>query len=161
MEEQTLKKICMSNSSRDKHLTVNRSTIERELIRNKGKDKYSCKQTDKLAVQRRKAGSSTPRKITLNIINIIESKLCKHQWSPEQISGWMKLNMKTSVSSEQIYQHIWKNKRKGEDLYKHLRHHGKKYNKRKGKNAGRGLIPNRVDIDKRPQIVEEKSRIGD
>jgi transposase, IS30 family len=34
-----------------------------------------------------------------------------------------------------------------------LRHSGKKYNKRKGKNSGRGLIPNRVDIDQRPSIV--------
>ena len=38
---------------------------------------------------------------------------------------------------------------------------GKKYNKRKGKNSGRGLIPNRVDIDQRPSIVAAKSRIGD
>src|SRR5471032_551031 len=46
-------------------------------------------------------------------------------------------------------------------LYLHLRHSGKKYNKRKGKNSGRGLIPNRVDIDQRPSIVAAKSRIGD
>ena len=37
----------------------------------------------------------------------------------------------------------------------------KKYNRRKGKNSGRGLIPNRVDIDQRPPIVAAKSRIGD
>ena len=47
------------------------------------------------------------------------------------------------------------------ELYKNLRHNGKKYNKRGSKNAGRGFIPNRVDIDKRPSIVEEKSQIGD
>jgi IS30 family transposase len=50
--------------------------------------------------------------------------------------------------------------RRGE-LYLHLRHSGKKYNKRKGKNSGRGLIPNRVDIDQRPSVVAAKSRIGD
>ena len=37
----------------------------------------------------------------------------------------------------------------------------KKYNRRKGKNSGRRLIPNRVDIDQRPPIVAAKSRIGD
>jgi IS30 family transposase len=42
-----------------------------------------------------------------------------------------------------------------------LRHSGRKYNKRKGNNSGRGLIPNRVDIDRRPSVVAEKSRIGD
>src|SRR5271170_6546202 len=50
---------------------------------------------------------------------------------------------------------------KRRNLYVQLRHHGKKYNKRKGKTSGRGLIPNRVDIDQRPAIVAEKSRIGD
>jgi IS30 family transposase len=41
------------------------------------------------------------------------------------------------------------------------RHNGKKYNKRKSRNSGRGLIPGRVDIDQRPAIVAAKSRIGD
>ncbi len=157
----TLKKNGMSNSSIAKDLSVDRSTIGRELIRNKGKGGYHYKQAQKLAIHRRKSSSSIPQKMIPDMINIIESKLCKFQWSPEQISGWMKLHMQKSVSPEQIYQYIWQNKRNGGDLYKHLRHHGKKYNKRKGKNSGRGLIPNRVDIDKRPKIVEEKSRIGD
>ena len=46
-------------------------------------------------------------------------------------------------------------------LWRYLRHNGKKYNKRKGKNSGRGLIPGRVDISERPAIAPEKSRIGD
>ncbi len=46
-------------------------------------------------------------------------------------------------------------------MYLHLRHSGKKYNKRNGRNSGRGLIPNRVDSDQRPAIVATKSRIGD
>jgi transposase, IS30 family len=56
---------------------------------------------------------------------------------------------------------VWKAKKNGDELYKFLRHSGKKYNKRSGKNSGRGLIPNRVDIELRDKIVEEKSRIGD
>src|ERR1700730_11955485 len=48
----------------------------------------------------------------------------------------------------------------GGALHLHLRHSGKKYNKRKGKNSGRGLIPDRVDIDQRPSIVAAKRRIG-
>ena len=38
---------------------------------------------------------------------------------------------------------------------------GKRYNKRTGKNAGRGLIPNRIDISERPAIVVRKTRMGD
>jgi len=56
---------------------------------------------------------------------------------------------------------VWADKRNGGFLYKQLRHQGKKYNKRSGKNAGRGCIPNRVGIEKRPEIVNTKSRVGD
>ena len=51
-------------------------------------------------------------------------------------------------------------KRAGGDLYTHLRRQGKKYDKRNGKST-RGQIKNRVSIDERPQIVDDKSRIGD
>jgi IS30 family transposase len=33
--------------------------------------------------------------------------------------------------------------------------------KHAGKNAGRGLIPNRIDISERPAIVVRKTRLGD
>ena len=46
-------------------------------------------------------------------------------------------------------------------MYKHLRRCGKKYNKRSGKLAGRGLIPNRIDISLRPVEVAARSRVGD
>ena len=46
-------------------------------------------------------------------------------------------------------------------MYKNLRHQGKKYNKRGYKLAGRGCIIARIDIEQRPIIVEEKSRLGD
>ena len=42
-----------------------------------------------------------------------------------------------------------------------MQYNGKKYNKRNGKNAGRGHIPNRVCIEKRPEVVAAKDRIGD
>jgi IS30 family transposase len=90
----------------------------------------------------------------------VEEKL-KLQWSPEQISGRLKIERATRISHETIYKHIWSDKRKGGFLYKHLRHHGKKYNHRSKGSAGRGCIPNRVDIDQRPPIVEEKIRVGD
>ena len=95
------------------------------------------------------------------LIREIEEKLTREQWSPEQISGWLKKEGRRFVSPERIYQHIWKDKRNGGSLWRYLRHNGKKYNKRKGKNSGRGLIPGRVDISERPAIAAEKSRIGD
>ena len=56
---------------------------------------------------------------------------------------------------------IWQDKRDGGDLWRSLRRRGKRYNKRGGKNAGRGLIPDRIDISERPAIVARKTRLGD
>lgn len=104
------------------------------------------------------------REIKRNSVNqSFKSSECKIRllWNPEQISGRLKAEGMACVSYETIYKMIWKNKQNGGDLYRCLRHGGKKYNKRSGKNSGRDLIPNRIDIELRDQIVEEKSRIGD
>ena len=135
------------------------STISREIKRNAGGKGYRHKQADAKAIERRSNASRTPKKLTPELVAIIEEKLLQ-DWSQEQISGRLKLEGHR-ISHEAIYQLVWKDKRAGGGLYKHLRHHGKKYNKRSSSKAGRGCIPNRVDITERPQIVEEKARIGD
>ncbi|MDP0562518.1 MAG: hypothetical protein QS721_09440 [Candidatus Endonucleobacter sp. (ex Gigantidas childressi)] len=43
----------------------------------------------------------------------------------------------------------------------HLRRQGKKYDKRRNGKSTRGQIKNRVSIDDRSEIVDDKSRIGD
>ena len=144
-----------------RQIGVNRSTICRELARNSGKRGYRFKQAQAKASGRRKAASLAPRKMTPDLVCHIEEKLTQEQWSPDQISGWLRKHGIAFISHERIYQHIWADKKDGGNLYLHLRHSGKKYNKRKGKNAGRGLIPNRVDIDQRPAAAARKSRIGD
>ena len=87
----------------------------------------------------------------------IEAKLRQMRWSPEQISGWLS-EQGIKLSHERIYQMIWDDKRDGGNLWRCLRRRGKRYNKRAGKNAGRGLIPNRIDISERPAIVARKAR---
>ena len=49
-------------------------------------------------------------------------------------------------------------KAKGE-LYKKLRHKGRKYRKRGTTKDNRGIIKNRIDISQRPEIVDDKSRL--
>jgi len=142
-------------------LGVHRSSTYRELKRNTGKRGYRHKQADEKARQRRNTACQAKKKMIPAIAAIIEEKL-RLQWSPVQISGWLKKNgYAKAVSHETIYQHIWQDKRNGGSLYKELRHHGKKYNKRSKGTAGRGCIPNRIDIKERPPIVEQKSRLGD
>ena len=140
---------------------VDPSTISRELVRNTGARGYRFKQAHEKASHRRKEASDKPRKMTPDLVELIEEKLTREQWSPDQISGRLAKDGVAFISHERIYQHVWKDKKDGGALHLHLRHSGKKYNKRKGKNSGRGLIPNRVDIDQRPSIVAAKSRIGD
>ena len=142
-------------------LGTHRSTIYRELDRNTGQKGYRHKQADEKTRQRRESASRAKRKMHPEMILIIEEKL-KLQWSPVQISGWLnRLDPETAVSYETIYQYIWQDKRNGGILYKGLRHAGKKYHKRSKGTAGRGCIPYRVDIDERPPIVKEKTRLGD
>ena len=136
------------------------STVSREIKRNTGGRGYRYKQADAKAVERRENASRTPQKLTPTLVTIIEKNLLE-KWSPDQISGRLKEKNIASISHETIYQHIWRNKRAGGVLYKQLRHNGKKYNKRSSGKAGRGCIPNRVDITERSQIVEQKTRIGD
>lgn len=142
-----------------KFVCLDTATISREIKRNIGERGYRYKQADAKAVERRMKASRTPKKLTHSLIARIEQNLLE-DWSPEQISGRLKLE-NISISHEAIYQHVWNDKRAGGLLYKHLRHCGKKYNKRSANMAGRGCIPNRVDIAERPPIVEQKIRLGD
>jgi IS30 family transposase len=99
--------------------------------------------------------------LTTDLIDLIEGKL-RNEWSPEQISGWLREYRSTLISHETIYKHIWSDKRNGRELFKNLRRTCKKYQSRcKEKQAGRGYIKDRVSIDKRPQVVDDKGRIGD
>ena len=87
--------------------------------------------------------------------------LLKEDYSPEQVVGTLKKVGKDTVSIETLYQYIWKNKKQGGTLHKHLRNQGRRYRKRGNSKDNRGVIQNRVDIDKRPKVVEERSRFGD
>jgi IS30 family transposase len=131
---------------------VHRSTISRELKRNSGQRGYRPKQAHRFCMARR---SKARRRITPEDWAAIEDKI-RMDWSPEQIAE----RTNFQISHEWIYQYIWANKRAGGELYKHLRCK-KKYRRRSDGQDRRGKIRNRVSIDERPAIVEERSRIGD
>ena len=81
--------------------------------------------------------------------------------SPEQISGRLRLKLGIEISHETIYRYIWDDKKRGGELYKYLRSRGKPYRKRGSSKDSRGQIKDAVSIDERPEVVDEKSRIGD
>ena len=83
------------------------------------------------------------------------------QNSPEQISGLLKKQGLHLISHEAIYLWIYQDKVNGGQLHLNLRQNHKKRRKRLGTNDRRGIIPNKVCIDDRPQEVNAKSRLGD
>jgi transposase, IS30 family len=142
-----------------KDMGRHRSTISRELQRNKGQRGYRYNQAHEMA-QQRHAEKPKAVKMTETIKQVVTSRL-EQKWSPEQIGGRLKQEGKKSVSHETIYRFILTDKKAGGELHKHLRHQAKPYRKRYGKKDYRGIIPARVDIDERPAIVDEKTRLGD
>ena len=132
-------------------LGVHRSTISRELRRNRGKRGYRPKQAHQFALQRRKKAR---KRITTDIWALVEEKL-RQDWSPEQIAGRFKEG-DIAISHEHIYQYVYADKRVGGDLWKHLRCQ-KKRRKRVGDYDRRGKIPNRKSIEERPEVVEQRT----
>lgn len=135
---------------------VDKSTISRELKRNQGQRGYRAKQAHNLALSRRRKGEA---RIPAGTWEVIEAKI-RLDWSPEQISGWMLKWHQIQVSHEWIYQYLLRDQQAGGDLYKHLRCQ-KKRRKRYGGHDRRGQLPNRRSIAERPEVVEQRQRIGD
>ncbi len=97
---------------------------------------------------------------TSELEHVIKEKLIL-DWSPEQISGYGKRHGLFDISHERIYQYVLKDKKSGGHFFMHLRRGKKKYKKRYGYSRDNGPIKNRVFIDERPKIVDEKIRVGD
>jgi IS30 family transposase len=134
-----------------------KSTISRELRRNRGQKGYRPYQADELAFDRQ--CDAYRARIAWQTWQQVE-RLLRQDWSPEQITGRLKLEQQPTVSHECIYLYIYAEKRRGGTLHRHLRSQ-KKQRKRYSGYIRRGQIPNRISIDKRPQIVASKSRFGD
>ena len=99
-------------------------------------------------------------RFTEEVKQYVDECLAK-DYSPEQISGRAAVESRECVSHERIYQYVWKDKKAGGDLYTHLRHKGRRYRKRGNAKDSRGIIKDRVDISQRPEIVDQKQRLGD
>ena len=140
-------------------LGISQSTISREIKRNSFEGTYKPELAEQFSFHRHKFKTKN-KKLTRKVMNYIKDKL-KLDWSPEQISGVMKKDKLPSVSHETIYKYIYTNKHHGGKLYLKLRHKNKKYHKRGNEYNSRGVIKNRVMIDKRSKVVEHKKRIGD
>lgn len=133
------------------------STISRELKRNKTKrGKYNPVTANEMAKEKRERvvrNTALSSGVLQKALKILREK----RWSPEQISGHLKLKG-IQISKERIYQEI----RRHPELHQYC-HHKMKYRRhqeKQYKTAGKTLIPDRVSIHDRPKEADGK-RFGD
>lgn len=138
---------------------VHHSTVCHEITRNSINGKYDPEAADQKGKTRRQQARKY-RKISPQTWRLVE-KLLRLDFSPEQIAGLFERSGVKMISHETIYQYVLADQANGGTLWKHLRRSRKKRRKRYGKQDRRGVIPDRVSIDQRPAIVDQKCRIGD
>ncbi|WFE69564.1 IS30 family transposase [Thiomicrospira sp. R3] len=152
-------KIGLSQKEIASHLERHPSTIGREIKRNTGMRGYRPKQANQFSVERRGAALKA-----IKLTEAIKDKvkiLIQQELSPDQVCFYLEKNDIVKLHHETIYRMVLADKKQQGTLYQHLRHLHKTHRKRYGSYDRRGRIKNAVSIDERPEIVDEKSRIGD
>ena len=80
---------------------VHKSTISREVRRNQGRRGYRPQQAHRFTLTRRR--TKVRRRIPADMWHCV-NRLLQEEWSPEEISGWLRICQGHSVSPEGIYQ---------------------------------------------------------
>lgn len=152
-----------------------RSTICNELKRNgkktkKGEMRYKAKKADVMARRRAAQKAADRRKMTPEVWAEVKAKL-ELGWTPEMICERARRDGKPSVCRELIYQEYYRRQKlvlaglsdeklpllpKRRKQRKTRDRNAKKYSR----DAGRGKIRERVDIDQRPKNVLNRKRVG-
>ncbi len=136
------------------------ATISRETSRHRGQRGDRHPQADGKATARRQEASAVPRKRTPERWAVVEDRR-QEGGSPEQIAGRYRQQGEVMAGKEWIYPQVRADRQAGGARYRCRRRRGKKPNGRGGRHAGRGHIPDRIDLAERPSVVAEKSRVGD
>ena len=137
-----------------------RSTICREVGRNstRADGRYRAF-TAQERTQGRRSRSRRNLRFSAEDFALVDGLLCR-QWSPEQVSGHLRLMNLLSISHETIYRHIWRDKRRGGALYTHLRGARKRRRKRYGAYDSRGRLAGKRHISERPASVDGRREVG-
>jgi transposase, IS30 family len=148
-----------SKTAITQQLKRHRSTIDREIARCGDAQCYNPEAAHSMAMQCQKAGRNAkciaPSRWE-HVRCYLQLKL-----SPQQVCGRLKAEGIEAPSVESIYQHVLKDQRAGGDLYTHLRCQKVRKKRYGSGRERRGQIVNRVCIEQRPAVVDDKSRMGD
>lgn len=143
------------------------STISREINRNGGYAQYRAAKSDEAAWERSLRPKDCKLALNKGLAQSVAKKL-KKNWSPQQISGWLKRtnpdNEHKHVSHETIYKSLYIQARGvlKKELVKHLR---TKRIMRRSKHAtqkgtGHGQIKDAISISERPASIEDRAIPG-
>jgi len=137
-----------------------RTTIWREVKRNRAAHdgRYRAVRAQEHAVARRRKSQRNGR-LGRDEFERVEELLAL-QWSPEQVSGYLKRSGELRISHERIYQHIWRDRAAGGGLWRHLRGARKQRRKRYRSKDSRGRLAGKRMIGERPAAVEKRERQG-
>jgi IS30 family transposase len=143
------------------------STVSREVVRNGGRPLYRANEADrqawKSALRPKPCLLANHRKLRTNVA----SKLI-FDWSPEQISGWLKIrypnNESMRVSHETIYRSLFIQARGvlKKELIEHLRSKRLIRRSRHARTGGQshGRIVDAISIRERPAEIEDRAIPG-
>ncbi|PHR56104.1 MAG: IS30 family transposase [Robiginitomaculum sp.] len=143
------------------------STVCREVTRNGGRKHYRAVQADKNAWNR----ALRPKTCLLSkapaLCQLVASKLAK-QWSPQQISGWLRIKYEDDTSMQISHETIYKSlfiQARGvlkKELMVHLRSNRTMRRAKSWTSKGqpRGRITDAVSIRDRPADIEDRAVPG-
>jgi len=140
------------------------SSVSRELRRNMVNGGYVARKAQHKAYVKRKYSKYLGMKVRENqeIERYIWEKIQPpYKWSPEQIAGkWGQGNPDSlSISPRVVYKYLYSVY--GQPLCKLLKYKRYKKKPRENNKQAHELIPNRVWIDARPDIINDRARFGD
>jgi IS30 family transposase len=142
------------------------STVSREVARHGGRARYRANHADYEAS--RWALRPKPCRLALNgrLRKVVASKLAL-EWSPEQISGWLKIRYpddeSMQISHETIYKSLFIQARGAlkKELIKQLRTGRRfRYARKSASEDRRGKIADTISIRERPAEVEDRAIPG-
>ena len=116
------------------------------------------------ALARRKIPRHFRRYAHVPLVRYVERGL-RADWSPDVIAASLKQtwpdDTRMRVSIETVYRWVYRDARLGGQLFNCLCRCHKKRRRQRRYGTGRGLIPGRIGIDKRPELVATRQRFGD
>jgi IS30 family transposase len=141
------------------------STVSREVARHGGRPQYRAAQADSQAWESAWRPKRCLLAVNRRLRNIVASKLIL-DWSPEQISGWLRTqypdDQRMRVSHETIYRSLFIQARGvlKKELMDHLRSKRRMRRSRHASVHGHGRIVDAISIRERPAEAEDRAIPG-